>query len=58
MVFALTITHCAEEELDMLQQLEGGGEELQDDDRDAVLEHCEQLSMQLREALKSQGIQR
>ena len=55
---ALTVTHCAEEELDMLQQLEYAGAELQEDETDAVLERCEQLSMQLREALTSQGIQR
>lgn len=42
----------------MLQQLQDDGEELQQDQGDAVLERCEQLSLQLREALKSQGLQR
>lgn len=42
----------------MLQQLQDGGEELQEDEGDAVLKRCELLSLQLREALKAQGIQR
>ena len=42
----------------MLQQLEDGGEELQEEESDAVLQRCEQLSAQLRQALQTQGIER
>ena len=35
-----------------------GGEELQEDESDAVLKHCEQLSLKLREALQIQDTDR
>ena len=35
-----------------------GGEELQEDQIDAVLDRCEQLSLKLRQALQSQGADR
>jgi Ca2+-binding EF-hand superfamily protein len=38
---------------DMIQQLQEAGEELQEDEIDAVLERCEQLSLKLREALQT-----
>ena len=43
---------------DMMQQLQKAGEELQDDEIDAVLERCEQLSLKLREALQTHGTDR
>lgn len=36
----------------MLQQLQEAGEELQEGEIDSVLQRCEQLSTQLREALR------
>ncbi len=42
----------------MMQQLQKAGEELQDDEIDAVLERCEQLSLKLREALQTYGTDR
>ena len=48
----------AEKEEDIMLQLEEGGEELQEDQIDAVLERCEQLSLKLRQALQSQGTDR
>jgi len=43
---------------DMIQQLQKVGQELQDDEIDAVLERCEQLSLKLREALQTHGTDR
>jgi len=40
---------------DMIQQLQEAGEELQEDEIDAVLERCEHLSSKLREALQTYG---
>ena len=48
----------ADEEEEVLQQLEEVGEELQEDESDAVLLRCEQLSAQLRQALHTQGVAR
>ena len=46
------------DEQDVMQQFEEAGEELQEDQIDAVLERCEQLSLKLRQALQSQGTDR
>ncbi|KAA6428197.1 MAG: SNF2 family DNA-dependent ATPase [Trebouxia sp. A1-2] len=43
---------------DMIQQLREAGEELQDNEIDAVLERCEQLSLKLRQALQTYGTDR
>ncbi len=43
---------------DMIQQLQKGGQELQGDEIDAVLERCEHLSLKLREALQTHGTDR
>lgn len=42
----------------MIQQLREAGEELQDNEIDAVLERCEQLSLKLRQALQTYGTDR
>lgn len=43
---------------DMIQQLQTVRQELQDEEIDAVLERCEQLSLKLREALQLHGTDR
>ena len=48
----------ADKEANMMQQLEEAGEEMQENDVDAVLQRCEQLSLKLREALQTQGTDR
>lgn len=47
-----------DKEANMIQQLEEAGEEVQENDMDAVLQRCEQLSLKLRDALQTQGTDR
>ena len=48
----------ADTEVKMMQQLEEAGQETQENEMDAVLQRCEQLSLKLREALQTQGTDR
>lgn len=47
-----------DKEVNMMQQLEEAGQEMQEIEMDAVLQRCEQLSLKLREALQTQGTDR
>ena len=42
----------------MMQQLEEAGKGVQENEMDAVLQRCEQLSLKLREALQTQATDR
>lgn len=48
----------ADKEVNMMQQLEEAGQEMQESEIDAVLQRCEHLSLKLREALQTQGTDR